>query len=120
MVVEVAQAYTQLSAMEEPQAPEPPREDFQPAHAGNGVAREPEMAEAAAEMDAVAAGMARAAAYPEEQEGSAEEEEEQEAESAPKSSLAQRFVARREARRARKGEGVSLSDRLRGLVADRS
>jgi DNA repair exonuclease SbcCD ATPase subunit len=120
MVVEVAQAYTQLSAVEEPQAPEPPREDFQPAHAGNGVAHEPEMAEAAAEMDAVAAGMARAAAYPEEQEGSAEEEEEQEAESAPKSSLAQRFVARREARRARKGEGVSLSDRLRGLVADRS
>ena len=116
MVVEVAETYTQLSAVQEPQAPEPPEEDFQPTHAGNGVAHEPEMAEAGAEMDAVAAGMARAAAYPEEQEGPAEEE----AESEPKSSFAQRFVARREARRARKGEGVSLSDRLRGLVADRS
>jgi hypothetical protein len=36
-----------------------------------------------------------------------------------KVSFAQRFVARREARRARKPGGTSLGDRLRGLVADR-
>jgi hypothetical protein len=36
-----------------------------------------------------------------------------------KGSFAQRFVARREARRSRKSGGVSLGDRLRGLVADR-
>jgi hypothetical protein len=118
MVVQVAETYTQFSSVEAPQEPEQPEEDQQPEHAGNGVAREPEMAEAGAEMDAVAAGMASAAAYPEEPEGPAEEEAEAEAE--PKASLAQRFVARREARRARKGEGTSLSDRLRGLVADRS
>jgi predicted nucleic acid-binding Zn-ribbon protein len=116
MVVQVAETYTQFSSVEAPQEPEQPEEDQQPEHAGNGIAREPEMAEAGAEMDAVAAGMASAAAYPEEPEGPAEEE----AEAEPKASLAQRFVARREARRARKGEGTSLSDRLRGLVADRS
>ncbi len=61
------------------------------------------------------------AAYDEDQEEPAEADED-EAESQnvqQKGSFAQRFVARREAKRARKSGGTSLGDRLRGLVAER-
>ena len=71
------------------------------------------------EVDTVAQGMTRAA-HAEEINEPAEDETEPEAETEErKASFAQRFVARREARRARKGGGMSLGDRLRGLVADR-
>ena len=44
-----------------------------------------------------------------------------EAEAEPsRGSFAQRFVARREARRARKSGGASLSARLKGLAAERT
>ena len=67
----------------------------------------------------MAAGMGRAG-HAEEQEGLPEDESEAEGEADDrKGSFAQRFVARREARRARKTGGMSLGDRLRGLVADR-
>jgi hypothetical protein len=49
-------------------------------------------------------------------EGDAEDED---APEEPKS-VARRFVARREARRARKAGGTSLRDRLRGLTAERT
>jgi hypothetical protein len=114
MVVDIPQAYAPPSPVEESPASPPTEEEWQTAHAGNGAAREPEMAEASSEN--VAAGMAGAADYAQEPDAPSGEE----AEGEPKSSLAKRFVARREARRARKGEATSLSDRLRGLVADRS
>ena len=117
MVVEVPQAYTDLGGIEEPEEPQEPEQAWHPVHAGNGADRETEMAEPRLEVDTVAAGMARAAenaegpAAPEEAaDGDAEE---------PKGMLAKRFAARREKRRGRKTEGVSLSDRLRGLVAER-
>ncbi|HBR26454.1 MAG TPA: hypothetical protein DD732_05395 [Rhizobiales bacterium] len=120
MVMEVTQTYTEFGDMPEPQAPEPePEPEWHKAHAGNGSAREPEMAETVLAVDAVAAGMGRATAN-EELAAPAEEEPESEAEE-PKGPLAKRFAARREKRRARKaGGGGSLSDRLRGLVADRA
>jgi myosin heavy subunit len=116
--VEMAQTYTEPSAIEELQAPqepeEPEEEEWHPAHAGNGATHEPEMAEAGPELDAMAAGMASAGTDAEDS-PDAEEEMDGEAEQ-PQGSFARRFVARREARRARKTGGVSLGDRLRGLV----
>jgi len=117
MVVEVAQTYTEINAIEELEAPQPTEEAWQQEHAGNGAAREPEDVEPGLEVDTVAAGMARAA-YGEEPDGPAEEEADSETEES-KGSFARRFVARREARRSRKTGGTSLSDRLRGLVAER-
>jgi hypothetical protein len=120
IVMEVTQTYTEFGDMPEPQAPEPePEPEWHEVHAGNGSAREPETAESALAVDAVAAGMGRATTN-EEFAAPAEEEAESEAEE-PKGPLAKRFAARREKRRVRKaGGGGSLSDRLRGLVADRA
>jgi hypothetical protein len=120
MAMEVTQTYTEFGDMPEPQAPEPePEPEWHEVHAGNGSAREPETAESALAVDAVAAGMGRATTS-EEFAAPAEEEAESEAEE-PKGPLAKRFAARREKRRVRKaGGGGSLSDRLRGLVADRA
>jgi hypothetical protein len=115
--VSVAQVYTQPSAIEEPQPQIEPEPAWEPAHGGNGAAHEPEEAEASVDVDTVAAGMTRAA-QAEEPDGPAGNEAEGESEH-QKGSVAQRFVARREARRARKSRGMSLGDRLRGLVADR-
>ena len=117
----VAQGYTQPSAIEEPQAQLEPEPAWEPAHVGNGAAREEqEETEADGEVDTVAAGMA-SAAYDEDQEGPVEaDEDEAEGQTVQqKGSFAQRFVARREAKRARKSGGTSLGDRLRGLVAER-
>jgi hypothetical protein len=121
MVMDVAQTYTEFGDMPEPQAPEPePELERRKVHGGNGSTREPEMAETVLAVDAVAAGMGRAAANEEELAAPAEEEANSEAEE-PKGPLAKRIAARREKRRARKaGGGGSLSDRLRGLVADRA
>jgi hypothetical protein len=120
MVVEVTQAYVEPSAINELQAPQEEREDeaqWQPAPAGNGVAHEPQMQDAAPELDPMAEGMGRAGnEAADEPDELAEEDADSEAEEA-KGSFARRFVARREARRARKsGGGGSLSARLRGLV----
>jgi chromosome segregation ATPase len=122
VAMEVRQTYTEFSSMqEEPQAPESGWQPAHQAHAGNGASREPEMAEAAPQVDTMAAGMSRAAelavgpADGINREGDGEAEE-------PKGAIAKRFASRREKRRARKEEGksVSLSDRLRGLVVDRA
>jgi predicted nucleic acid-binding Zn-ribbon protein len=118
MVVEAAQVYTEINALEERQAPQQPEENWQGEHAGNGAAREPEHAEPGLEVDSVAAGMTRGGAYGEEPDGPAEDKADSETEEA-KGSFARRFAARREARRSRKTGGTSLSDRLRGLVAER-
>lgn len=118
MVVEVTQAYVEPSAINELQAPQEEREQeeqWKPAHAGNGAAHEPETENAGPELDAMAQGMAQAAAETAEEPAEAEEDVDSEAEEA-KGSFARRFVARREARRARKSGGGSLSARLRGLV----
>ncbi|MGZ8399949.1 MAG: hypothetical protein ACXWVI_01415 [Methyloceanibacter sp.] len=120
MVVEMTQAYVEPSAINELQAPQEGREDeaqWQPAPAGNGVAHEPQMQDATPELDPMAEGMGRAGnEAADEPDELAEEDADSEAEEA-KGSFARRFVARREARRARKsGGGSSLSARLRGLV----
>jgi hypothetical protein len=115
----VAQGYTQPSAIEEPQAQLEPEPAWEPAHVGNGAAREEqEETEADGEVDTVAAGMA-GAAHDADQEGPAEADEDEAESEQQKGSFAQRFVARREAKRARKSGGTSLGDRLRGLVAER-
>jgi predicted nucleic acid-binding Zn-ribbon protein len=117
VVVEVAQTRSDFVGAEEPQEPQEAESDWHPMHAGNGAAREAEMAEPRLEVDAVAAGMARAAE--EAEEPTAPEEAVDSDSEEPKGLLAKRFAARREKRRARKTGGVSLSDRLRGLVAER-
>ena len=119
----VTQVYTEITAVDEPQEPEPIRHEGHATHVGNGVARDPELTEAAPEVDAMAAAMSSPAAdateepSPNEQAGEADAAE-------PKGPLAKRFAARREKRRPRKsGSGAksaSLSDRLKGLVADRA
>jgi hypothetical protein len=115
----VAQGYTQPSAIEEPQAQLEPEPAWEPAHVGNGAAREEqEETEADGEVDTVAAGMA-GAAHDADQEGPAEADEDEAESEQQKGSFAQRFVARREAKRARKSGGTSLGDRLRSLVAER-
>jgi hypothetical protein len=118
--VNVAQVYTQPSAIEETQAPLQPQPDWQPAHVGNGATRDEET-EAGGEIDTMAAGMA-SAGHDGELDASAQADEDEAASESGsrKASFAQRFVARREARRARKSGGTSLGDRLRGLVADRA
>jgi len=120
--VNVAQVYTQPSAIEEPQTQVEqvePETAWEPAQTGNGAGHEePEETDASGEVDTVAAGMARSA-HDEDQDGPTEVyEDEAESEAEPqKGSFAQRFVARREARRTHKSGGMSLGDRLRGLVS---
>ena len=122
--IDPTQVYTQPSAIEEPQAELEPVQAWEPANNGNGAGSEPEPEQEhehqhEAEVDTMAAGMGRAG-HAEEQEGLPEDESEAEGETDDrKGSFAQRFVARREARRGRKTGGMSLGDRLRGLVADR-
>jgi predicted nucleic acid-binding Zn-ribbon protein len=119
VVVEVAQAYTQAEAVEPPA--EHAEETWQPAHAGNGAMHEAERPEESVVPGSVEPEAAAAPPEPESYEPEETIEEEVLAEAEPsKGSFAQRFVARREARRARKGGGASLSARLRGLVAERT
>ncbi len=126
--IDPTQVYTHPSAIEEPQAELEPAQAWEPANNGNGAGREPEPepeqeheheheTEVGVELDTMAAGMGRSA-HAEEPEGLPEDDAEGETDDR-KGSFAQRFVARREARRARKTGGMSLGDRLRGLVADR-
>lgn len=116
VVVEVAQAVTQIGAIERAPAAQPhqPEAERQQAHAGNGTVQD---AEAGYQTDSVAAGMtgaaeAEEAAQAEQHEPAAEDAETGTDEERP--SFAQRFAARRGARRA------SLGDRLRGLVGQDS
>jgi DNA repair exonuclease SbcCD ATPase subunit len=112
VVVEVAQTYAEIGAVERAEPQPQPEEDWQPAHAGNGAAQEAEEAGANAETDDTASRVASAGrqALEEEPDEAADEAAE------PKGPLAQRFVARREARQASKTD--SLGDRLKGLVAE--
>jgi hypothetical protein len=120
----VAQVYTQPGVFEEALPQIEPEPALEPAHGGNGAAYEQqEEAETAAEVDTVAAGMTRATFAEESSElaeAEADNDDDAEGEAEEQSaSFAQRFVARREARRARKSGGMSLGARLRGLVAER-
>jgi DNA repair exonuclease SbcCD ATPase subunit len=106
-VAVVEEVFVERRTHEEPPLPE---QDLQAQH-GNGAAAEAD--DAGNGVDSVAARMAGADLAPPEDEEDAEEAREE-----PKS-FARKFVARREARRARKGGGTSLRDRLRGLTAER-
>jgi predicted nucleic acid-binding Zn-ribbon protein len=124
VVVEVAQAYTQVAEVEPPSPPQHVEETWQPSHAGNGAMHEAEQPEEVVVAESVETEIAADAPEVEESFGPEEAIEEEvmvEAEAEPsRASFAQRFVARREARRARKSGGASLSARLRGLVAERT
>ena len=91
-----------------PQEEPLPQQDLQAQH-GNGAAAEAD--DAGNGVSSVAAKMAGADLSPAEDEV---EEDAEEAREEPKS-FARKFVARR----ARKGGGTSLRDRLRGLTAER-
>jgi len=106
-VAVVEEVFVERRTHEEPPLPE---QDLQAQH-GNGAAAEAD--DAGNGVDSVAARMAGADLAPPEDEEDAEEAREE-----PKS-FARKFVARREARGARKGGGTSLRDRLRGLTAER-
>ena len=112
VIVEVPQ-FESMAPRAAPQIPQ----DAPSAHVGNGAAhahREEPIEDQIEDHIAPA----ESAAVP--QSGEAEAAiEDGAAASQPKGSFAQRFVARREARRSRKGSGGSLSARLRGLVAER-
>lgn len=122
MVMEVAQAFPQfggLAASEEPHEPEPAR--YATNGSGNGAGRHdepvmeeplPQAATAVAEYTEITA---RAEEMVEPAEGAPSDDEAE----PQHASIAQRFAARRERRRAgRAGVGGSLRDRLRGLVAE--
>jgi hypothetical protein len=111
-VVEIPEVYIQPATAEETHAPQP-EQDWQ-AHGANGAGHAVEEADAGDSADPAAAGVAGAARHEEDAEAQAEGGRDE-----AKGSFARRFVARREARRARKAGGTSLSDRLRGLVPDR-
>jgi hypothetical protein len=123
MVVEVAQAFPQfggLEAPEEPQEPEGPHYATNGAGNGAGRGQEVAMAEPETRVETVAVEY-EMAARPEDMVApieSAPADDETEAET-QRSSIAQRFAARRERRRTGKpSSGGSLRDRLRGLVAE--
>jgi hypothetical protein len=123
MVVEVAQAFPQfggLEAPEEPQEPEVPHYATNGAGNGAGRGQEVAMAEPETRVETVAVEY-EMAARPEDMVApieSAPADDETEAET-QRSSISQRFAARRERRRTGKpSSGGSLRDRLRGLVAE--
>jgi len=111
--VEVAEVYVEQEA-DEP-FPEASEQDWPAAQNGNGA--EPEAGEETAEdrVDFVAAAMGQTGAASEDGEAPQPDDEAEDEE--PKG-LAQRFIGRREARRARKAGGSSLTERLRGLIAE--
>ena len=111
--VGIAEVDIQPAAVEETHAPQP-EQDRQVALGGNGAGHAVEQADAGDSADPAPAGIAGAARHEEDAEAQAEGGTDE-----AKGSFARRFVARREARRARKAGGTSLSDRLRGLVSDR-
>ncbi len=120
-VVEVTEMFVEQMAVEpQEELPHegPPQEeqDWQHAQNGSGAGHAAEADEAGDGVDSVAARMAGSDLPAAEIEGDAEDEDAREE---PKS-FARRFVARREARRARKAGGTSLRDRLRGLTAERT
>jgi hypothetical protein len=121
VVLEVAQAYVEPTALNELQAlrEEQEPDTWLPSQAGNGAAHE-SSEDDIQHLDAMASGMASAGAEaagntPGQEPDEAAEDLEAEPEET-QGSFARRFVARREARRARKSGGSSLSARLRGLV----
>jgi hypothetical protein len=113
MVVEVTQAFADF----EPPEPEPAAMAWRDTPGGNGMAREPAMAEApvlaeAETQEAEAEPTLRAG------EPLAPTEEVTSEPAEPKGNLAKKFAARRARRRTGKKGGGSLSDRLRGIVSE--
>jgi hypothetical protein len=122
MVLEVAQALPQFGGLEAPQEPQQPEQHYATNGGGNGsYHHEPAVAEPQMQVETVAQDYQQIRARSEEMaapvdEGSTEDESE-----APRDSIAQRFAARRERRRAGKASGGgNLKDRLRGLVAEQT
>ena len=120
-VVEVAEVYVDEDEAEEVPAAVQPEQDWQAAQSGNGteLAAEEENAESGVDFVAAAMGQAGPAAEDVEvrQTDDTDDDEAEDTGEEPKG-LARRFIDRKEARRARKARGSSLSERLRGLIAE--
>jgi hypothetical protein len=123
MVIEVAQAFPQFGGLETAEAPQEPEVAYHATNgSGNGAAHhEPAMAEPPMQAATVVEEYTEISARSEDMLAPAEEahaEDESEAEP-QRASIAQRFAARRERRRAgRASGGGTLRERLRGLVAE--
>jgi DNA repair exonuclease SbcCD ATPase subunit len=122
MVMEVAQAFPQFGGLEAPEEPQEPEVPHYANGGGNGTGHNHElaMAEPQMQVETIAEEYEEIAVRSEDKAPveSAPAEDEVEAD-APRSSIAQRFAARRERRRSNKtSSGGSLRDRLRGLVAE--
>jgi hypothetical protein len=123
MVLEVAQAFPQFGGLEAPQeAQEAEGPHYATNGSGNGAYHyEPAVAAPQMQVETGTAEYQEIRARSEDMaapvdQGPADDENEVEA---PRASIAQRFAARRERRRAGKASsGGSLKDRLRGLVAE--
>jgi chromosome segregation ATPase len=114
-VTEVAEVYVEQEEEEAFPAEAPPEQDWQAAQNGNGaeLAAEEETTERG--VDFVAAAMGQPG--PTSEDGETEQTDDAAEDEEPKG-LARRFIGRREARRARKAGGASLTERLRGLIAE--
>ncbi len=117
--VEVAEVYVEEEAAETFPEEEPPEQDWQAAQSGNGAGAASEEEDTKDRVDFVAAAMGQTQPTAEEDEaGEADGDEAGDTGEEPKG-LARRFIGRKEARRAGKAKGSSLSERLRGLIAER-
>jgi hypothetical protein len=120
-VVEVAEVYVQQEqeAVEEPAAVGSSGQDWQDAQSGNGAEPAAEDENSEDRVDFVAAAMGQAGPADEEEDDiEAPQTDEAEGADEEPGGLARRFIGRREARRARKARGSSLSERLRGLITE--
>jgi len=112
--VEVAEVYVEPAEEAFP-AEAPAEQDWQAAQNGNGAERAAEEEIAEASIDFVAAAMGQTG--PRSEHAETEQTDDEVEDEEPKG-LARRFIGRREARRARKTGGSSLTERLRGLIAE--
>jgi len=118
-VVEIAEVYIEeQEAAEAFPAAVPAEQDWQAAQSGNGAEPAAEEENAEHGVDFVAAAMGQAGPAAEDVEARQTDDEADDTGEEPKG-LARRFIGRKEARRAGKARGSSLSERLRGLIAER-
>jgi len=119
-VVEIAEVYIEeQEAAEAFPAAVPAEQDWQAAQGGNGAEPAAEEDNAEDGVDFVAAAMGQAGPAAEDVEARQTDDDEADDTGEEPRGLARRFIGRKEARRAGKARGSSLSERLRGLIAER-
>jgi hypothetical protein len=123
MVLEVARAFPQFGGLDAPQEPQKPEvQHYATNGGGNGAYHhEPAVAEPQMPVETVAQDYQEVRARSEDMAAPVDQGPTEDDSEAPRASIAQRFAARRERRRAGKASGGgSLKDRLRGLVAEQT